>query len=256
MEPEYLSLFSDTGNITVEVRFRSFDGSIREKRMQPTEIGKLVQPDQDGFVSHIYFDEHRMKLERIEILVDQRRMVLHVVPSIQPLEEPETPMTDHNIWIGSAYQTSSPRVLILGESDYGGTDRLERYVPQWLEGAPRDPTFSRISNSFAASLPRDQFWQEIAFYNFVPGMVGATRKERPTKAMYVQAQVVLPEVLRIIKPDGVLILGKEQSEYSQPVLHELGIAHTISPHPAAWGITNEQLTFAWNDLMKMLEARG
>ena len=165
-------------------------------------------------------------------------------------------MTDHNIWIGSSYQESSPKVLILGESDYGGTDRLEKYIPQWLDGEPHDQTFARISNSFAASITRDQFWQTIAFYNFVPGMVGEERKDRPTKAMYMQAKVVLPEVLSILNPDGVLVLGIEQSDFSQPVLQDLGVAHTVSPHPAAWGVTNERLTAAWNELMQKLEARG
>ena len=80
MEPEYLALFSNTGSMTVEVRFNSFDGSIREQLMQPGEIEKMIHPDQSGFLSHMYFDEHRMKLDRIEILVDERRVVLHASP--------------------------------------------------------------------------------------------------------------------------------------------------------------------------------
>ena len=165
-------------------------------------------------------------------------------------------MTDHNIWIGTAYLASSPKVLILGESDYGGTDPLVTYVPQWLDKKHRDYSFARISNAFGSSLPRDKFWHQIAFYNFVPGMVGESRNDRPTKSLYQRAQTVLPDVLNYLKPDGVLILGIEQSEYSQPVLIELGIAHAISPHPAARGLKNERLTAAWDNFMQVSKARG
>ena len=165
-------------------------------------------------------------------------------------------MTDHNIWIGTAYLASSPKVLILGESDYGGTDPLVTYVPQWLDKKHPDYSFARISNTFGRPLTRDTFWHQIAFYNFVPGMVGESRNDRPTKSMYQRAQTILPDVLNYLKPDGVLILGIEQSEYSQPVLNEHGIAHAISPHPAARGLKNERLTAAWDNFMQVLEARG
>ena len=165
-------------------------------------------------------------------------------------------MMDHNIWIGSAYHASSPRVLILGESDYGGTDPLVTYVSQWLDKKHRDYSFARISNTFGGPLPRDRFWNQISFYNFVPGMVGDSRNDRPTKSLYKRAQTVLPDVLNHLKPDGVLILGIEQSEYSQPVLNEHGIAHAISPHPAARGLKNERLTAAWDNFMQVLKARG
>ena len=165
-------------------------------------------------------------------------------------------MTEHNIWIGSAYQDSSPRVLILGESDYGGTDPLVTYVPQWLDKKHPDYSFARISNTFGRPLTRDTFWHQIAFYNFVPGMVGESRNDRPTKSMYQRAQTILPDVLNYLKPDGVLILGIEQSEYSQPVLNDHGIAHAVSPHPAARGLKNERLTAAWDNFIQVLEARG
>ena len=165
-------------------------------------------------------------------------------------------MLDHDIWVGSSYQENHPKILILGESDYGDTPPLKDYIPQWLGGEPRDPTFARISNAFAGSIPRPQFWSQIAFYNFVPGKVGEKRVHRPTIAAYVGAKPILNEVLSLLKPDGVLILGIEQSEYSQPVVQKFGVAHVVSPHPASYGLKNERLTTAWDDLIHMLEARG
>ena len=44
----------------------------------------------------------------------------------------------HNIWIGKHYEASNPKVLLLGESDYGDTPPLNEYIPQWLDRKHRD----------------------------------------------------------------------------------------------------------------------
>ena len=81
MEPEYLSLFSNTGTVAVEVRFKNFDGSVRSQMMRPREISKLIGTDQNGFVARMSFDEHPMKLDKIEIIVEENRIVLHASPT-------------------------------------------------------------------------------------------------------------------------------------------------------------------------------
>ncbi len=162
----------------------------------------------------------------------------------------------HNIWIGNQYAASAPKVLLLGESDYGDTPPLAQYIPQWLNGEHRDHTFARISNTFGSGLPRATLWNRIAFYNFVPGMVGPTRLHRPTSQSYSDAQPVLADVLNFLKPDGVLILGKEQAAYSEPIVQRSGAAHFVSPHPAARGLANDHLIAAWIEFNSKLEARG
>ena len=161
-----------------------------------------------------------------------------------------------NIWIGKHYEASNPRVLLLGESDYGDTPPLIEYIPQWLDRKHRDHSFARISNTFGAGLLREKFWDQIAFYNFVPGMVGPTRLHRPTPRSYSEAQPILGEVLNDLKPDGVLILGIEQSQYSKPVIQLFGAAHSIAPHPAARGLSNERLAAAWVEFTQTLQRRG
>ena len=81
MEPEYLSLFSNTGKVTIEVCFKNFDGSVRAQIMQPSEISKLISTDQTGFVAQMFFDEHPMNLDKIEIIVEENRIVLHASPT-------------------------------------------------------------------------------------------------------------------------------------------------------------------------------
>lgn len=80
MEPEYLMFFSNTGSITVRVRFKNFNGSISEQRMHPNELQKLINDNHDGFISHMYFDDHLMELEKIEISILENRVVLHARP--------------------------------------------------------------------------------------------------------------------------------------------------------------------------------
>ena len=83
MEPEYLSLFSNTGTVAIEVRFKNFDGSVRTQMMHPSEISKLIRTDQNGFVARMFFDEHPMNLDKIEIIVKENRIVLHTSPTNQ-----------------------------------------------------------------------------------------------------------------------------------------------------------------------------
>jgi hypothetical protein len=80
MEPEYLTFFSNTGSITVRVRFKDTNASIREQRMHPDEIQKLINGSHGGFISRMYFDEHLMELEKIEISILENRVVLHARP--------------------------------------------------------------------------------------------------------------------------------------------------------------------------------
>lgn len=49
MVPEYLALFSNTGNITIQVRFKDSDSSVSEQKMDVGEVQKLISPDGKSF---------------------------------------------------------------------------------------------------------------------------------------------------------------------------------------------------------------
>jgi hypothetical protein len=161
------------------------------------------------------------------------------------------------LWIGFKFGTPTNGVLILGESTYGADPPLTKYIPSWCRGNQPDQTFTRIFNAFSGShsssatpSEREAFWATIAFANFVNQPVGPTRDYRPTTAHYRDAALALPAILQRLKPKprGVLILGREQSEYSVPVLRDLGLPFVVCRHPGARGVPTTELKTAWNEL--------
>lgn len=158
----------------------------------------------------------------------------------------DTSALEH-IWVGSNY--SQNRIFVLGESWYGDyADNTDvGYVTNYLNGQQIDRMYTRMAN--ACKLSPTDFWHQIIFTNFVQ-KVGQTRKDRPTKIRYLDARSRLEELLRLHKPRGVWVLGKEQSEYSSPVIAKVGIPYEVSAHPTSFGLTNEALGNSWNALLR------
>ncbi|MFC4473055.1 hypothetical protein [Comamonas denitrificans] len=77
MVPEYLALFSNTGNITIQVRFKDSDSSVSEQKMDVGEVQKLISPDGKSFISKMRFDDHLAEIEKMELFIPKNRIVLH-----------------------------------------------------------------------------------------------------------------------------------------------------------------------------------
>lgn len=77
MEPEYLSLFTNTGNFTIQVRFKDSDSSIATQTMKAEEIKKLLNFDGESFISKMRFDDHLAEIEKIDISISKNRIILH-----------------------------------------------------------------------------------------------------------------------------------------------------------------------------------
>ena len=77
MVPEYLALFSNTGNITIHVRFKDSDSSVSDQKIDAGEIQKLISPDGKSFISKMRFDDHLAEIERIEMSISKSRIILH-----------------------------------------------------------------------------------------------------------------------------------------------------------------------------------
>ena len=77
MVPEYLALFSNTGNITIQVRFKDSDSSVSEQKMDVGEVQKLISPDGKSFISKKRFDDHLAEIEKMELFIPKNRIVLH-----------------------------------------------------------------------------------------------------------------------------------------------------------------------------------
>jgi hypothetical protein len=165
----------------------------------------------------------------------------------------------HDIWVGSNYVETNPRMLVLGESVYGSGVPLKEYLPTWIHGAQRDQTFSRVFNALsgvrAASTTvqaRQSFWDGVAFYNFVTIVVGALRSSRPTREAYMASRDSLRQVISQYRPHGVLILGKEQAGYSGPVVRETNVPFEVSP--TGFGIKTSWIAKPWKELREKLRA--
>lgn len=161
------------------------------------------------------------------------------------------------IWVGNNYQKSKNRIFILGESWYGQEVSLAEYIPQWAAHKIRDSTFSRIFNSGSGSKTSKaseyeilDFWHTIVFYNFVIGTVGDTRSHRPTKAQYESSKLPLSSVLNRLTPKGIWVLGKEQAQYSVPVIESLGYNYEVVAHPTSFGLKAEVLQNSWQVLQE------
>ena len=145
-------------------------------------------------------------------------------------------------------------VFILGESAYhGGTNRYEdiiahRWVPRYLEGSERDQTYSKVANAIGPS--RVEFWNAHAFANLVILPTGSGAKQRPTPTQYRDALDWLRTTMLDLQPSGVWIWGVEQSQYSAPVIANLGIPYEVATHPACpRGITHAYLAESWTRLI-------
>ena len=155
------------------------------------------------------------------------------------------------IWIGRNY--SQKRIFVLGESWYGSyADNTDvGYVSMYLEGRLADRMYTRMAN--ACQLSRADFWHQIIFTNFVQ-KVGERREDRPTLTHYLEAKTRLADLLNLHKPCGVWVLGKEQAEYSSPVIEKAGIAFEVTAHPTSYGLTNKALGESWNALVRKASA--
>lgn len=167
-----------------------------------------------------------------------------------------TPVPDQP-WVGERYRDGH-RTLVLGESWYGtfpeaiATD--DGYIHAWLAGSLpkgiREMLYPRLSGAVGPS--RTEFWNGVAFTNFVIASVGPTRSNRPTEAMYEAAKVRLARVLAELRPSRVWVIGKEQSAHSGPVIDEAGIAWAWVRFPlSAPAMTHKELAASWSALQAL-----
>lgn len=116
---------------------------------------------------------------------------------------------------------SMPRLLVLGESHYGGPESdypgFTQFVVQQFGITRRDRYFTTTaklvlgipSGVYLTNDARRAFWHSVAFYNYIPGLVGATSRIRPTDDQWTRGADILQGVLADLQPHMILVLGKE-----------------------------------------------
>ena len=131
-------------------------------------------------------------------------------------------------WKGAQYDQGigGAKTLILGESHYHSCDddpacaqvsnRHHRHqtatcdvVQYWKTHPHRSPVSYRVPAVF--DMPKEEFWNRVAFYNFLQSFAGTGARMRPKREQWqsVQSHRAFQSVLDELLPDRILVLGKE-----------------------------------------------
>lgn len=73
--PEYLLLFSGSGEFSVEVKFKG-DGFVPPRSATVLEIARLVNPETGGFHTAMTFDEHLFEVYKYEIDPIKKKLII------------------------------------------------------------------------------------------------------------------------------------------------------------------------------------
>lgn len=107
--------------------------------------------------------------------------------------------------------------------------------------------YTRMAN--ACELAPREFWERILFTNFVL-RVRDVRADRPTQQMYRNAGPRLRQILSSFRPRVGWVLGKEQSEFSVPIIREARIPFEVVAHPTSYGLKNAVFGASWKKIVE------
>lgn len=132
--------------------------------------------------------------------------------------------TVREVWVGDRYNKGfflGKRVLVLGESHYEWegrdipTSEMTIYCVKThiQDRSKRAPVFWRkIDEMFFGYEPtlneKEELWSSLAFTNYVARVL-EDRKSRPTLAMWRESEEEFKRLLMTIRPNFVLVLGRE-----------------------------------------------
>lgn len=120
-------------------------------------------------------------------------------------------------WVGEAYAEGyyGVRILVIGDSHYGKAPGEEHnftcdVLRMHLSGEQRISFFTNIARAITG-IPNDdldqvEFWEKVAFYNYVQKSVEEARS-RPTVDQGVSAQAAFEEIINNLQPDRIIMLG-------------------------------------------------
>jgi ABC-type Fe3+-hydroxamate transport system substrate-binding protein len=97
---------------------------------------------------------------------------------------------------------------------------------------------------------RREFWDSVAFYNYVQEYAGESPDGTVTDEMWSKAKEPFLEVLEELKPDALLVLGKKLSK-NLPALDDFGVETCVVTHPSSSHFSYSDCT---SDVQSMLDA--
>ncbi len=148
-------------------------------------------------------------------------------------------------WVGSRYTSEGiggRRLLILGESHYGGSDcEYAAFTSEVIRDMAlqknRLAFFSRVLRLVTggrgplSDAERSDFWERVAFYNYVQSSPGDGPRCRPSAEMWIAAAEPLLSTLLELSPDVMLVLGLELANNLPRSHRESPFAACVTPPP-------------------------
>lgn len=169
-------------------------------------------------------------------------------------------------WVGKCYKEVNrfgARILVLGESHYGTQEDLSPDftigVVEALARRERHPFFTKVSkvllgldsSQWISDEDRSEVWDHVAFYNFVQCFVSDQARVRPGQDMWRDSSDAFLQIIEMLKPDLVLVLGKELGE-NIPNLHS-DIEICVIQHPST-GFSYEKWNPLFSDALKRIRS--
>lgn len=147
-------------------------------------------------------------------------------------------------FVGEKYFDSryGVRVLVLGESHYGHPEDMAHDFTQHVVTkhayCSGFPFFSKITSvlrgntTYPSDAERFDAWQHVAFYNFVQTFVAEESRVAPTREEWKAAQTPFREVVRVLEPDVILVLGRRLWDEIEPLPPEYPVEWCGITHPS------------------------
>lgn len=126
-------------------------------------------------------------------------------------------------FVGENYISSNFKILLIGESHYKSADEInpnfeKKDFSRWVVDEMgikqydyQSKFFKNLNKMFAENNPK-QFWDKIAFYNFIQRPM-TTINEKPNSIDFKEGWKVFEIVLKILKPDYCIFLGNRSADF-------------------------------------------
>jgi len=170
-------------------------------------------------------------------------------------------------WIGQKYWTDGlrgVRVLILGESHYGteGTEKRSfttDIVREWGQEKRlrfftiTQQLFQDIGSSLPSDAQRVEFWDSVAFYNFIQSFVGEEARISPTHAMWRAASDAFLATVSELRPQLIVVLGLELRSQLPQLPKDLPVCNV--QHPSSYGFRVSEWQSVVSDALASLATK-
>ncbi len=149
-------------------------------------------------------------------------------------------------WVGDKYHHSrfGVKVLVLWASHYAEGPVSREFTQQvvrelGIEGRHRSfikiiKILLNIGRGYISDDEKADAWRHVAFYNFVPDIVGTSRSAQPTAEMWERGKPQLLSVLEKLKPDVLLVLGCKTAEHLPELPSNMAVAKINDPSRVAY----------------------